>query len=786
MTTGTDSKTYEPLTMLEALRASLAEAGRYNPSDVVKPAAILWTDTEEQWVEVVVRLKDLLPELFVLGEYAPESKTGPGIWLRAVIDRVLPEIEFPDDCIPILYLPSVSRQALRAGQECPKELQPLVELQYRGNCWTQKNGRDWTVEAFLISREGGLGLDVAKDAATKASMMAVLSKLVETSLSKLRGKKLESEDFDRLEVEDPDRDVLYWLSDTETVRKEWSDGKWKSFCSRCKSDLGFDPKKDGEITGAEKLGKRQDNWGGVWERFAESPALYPGIAELLDRAMPAEQDLFDEGSTWPQKNEAMEKELRSKLRALGESSPQEARGEIVNLEEVHSSRRSWVWAKLGKAPLAQALFHLKELAEVTDGYLMGASPLEMAENFAKEGWKADAAVVRALSSVRSSEDVGAVTNAVRGIYLPWLQQTAQRLQELIESDPLPTARDRDRLEYGGKQGEIILFFDALRLDVANMVVERLRSKGLLVQLKIRWASLPTVTATSKLSQAPIAKELTGGPNTDDFLPQLSSTGEKITHYRFQKVMQSKEYQILDSGEPGDPSGKAWSEYGDLDKLGHSLQAKLVSTVDSQVDLLVERIQELLTAGWKEIQIVTDHGWLLMPGGLPSVKLPKYLTETRWLRCASVKGESQVEFPTFPWHWNPEVRVAVGPGISCFVKGNEYAHGGVSLQECVIPEIMVTPGEQERASVTSIEEIKWSGLRCRVTVSPPESDLTVDLRKSVNDPTSSICGAKSPESDGVASLLVRDDDLEETPIVVVLLDVGGQVIGKQPTLVGGEE
>ena len=62
--------------------------------------------------------------------------------------------------VPILYLPGVSRQDLRAGGDCPLDLQPLIELQYRGAVWHQRNGRDWTVEAFLTS-EDGLGLDIA-------------------------------------------------------------------------------------------------------------------------------------------------------------------------------------------------------------------------------------------------------------------------------------------------------------------------------------------------------------------------------------------------------------------------------------------------------------------------------------------------------------------------------------------------------------------------------------------------------------------------------------------------
>src|SRR4051812_1475984 len=65
--------------------------------------------------------------------------------------------------IPVLYLPGVSRQLLRSPEECPDELKPLVELQYRGVVWTQLNGKDWTVEAFLVSEDGGLGLEVRRD-----------------------------------------------------------------------------------------------------------------------------------------------------------------------------------------------------------------------------------------------------------------------------------------------------------------------------------------------------------------------------------------------------------------------------------------------------------------------------------------------------------------------------------------------------------------------------------------------------------------------------------------------
>lgn len=105
--------------------------------------------------------------------------------------------------------------------------------------------------------------------------------------------------------------------------------------------------------------------------------------------------------------------------------------------------------------------------------------------------------------------------------------------------------------------------------------------------------------------------------------------------------------------------------------------RLARQIDAEIETIADRIVALLEAGWSRVRVVTDHGWLLLPGGLPKVDLPHYLTATRWARCATVKGESATGIPTYAWHWNPLVRIASPPGIGAFVADTEYAHGGVS-------------------------------------------------------------------------------------------------------------
>ena len=772
-------------TVVERLKASLEAASAHNPNDAEKPVAVLWTDRDAQWRPILARLRVLMPQLLTLGVYEPEDRTGPSIWLRCVVDRVLELPGLASDTTPVVYLPDVSRQALGSAEACPSDLKPLVELQYRGTCWTQKNGRDWTVEAFMVSDNGGLGLDVAQDAATRQSMLSALPELATTSIRLLEGRRLGANDFDALFFDDPVRDLLLWLSDPESTLAGWEPGRRIAFASRCKSDFEFDPDKDGALVAAERLGRREGSWGSVWSRFAESPALYSGLPELLNKAMP--NDLFvEQPSSWPQNNEKGEAELRRALLALEGKAPSAARAEVQALEEAHGPRREWVWAKLDLAPLASALMHLAEVAERTSRELGGVSPAEMAVQYAAGAWKIDAVALCSFAEVSSAVDTNAVSRALNAIYRPWLDSAARHLQALVDQEPLPRHGEQDADDVRVDSGAVVFFADGLRLDVSHRLVEHLKSKGRAVEMSTRWAAHPTVTATAKPAVSPVSEHFAGASLGAEFQLVTADVGRPLSTDRFRKILDASGYQYLSADDTGDPSGRAWTEYGNLDKLGHSLQAKLAARIDEQIALLLERIESLLDAGWREVRIVTDHGWLWLPGGLPKVDLPKYLTQSRWARCASIEGGSTVPVPTVPWYWNAAERVAVGPGIACFGAGNEYAHGGLSLQESLIPVLRVTAGAVSATAGVSISSVNWVGLRCRVRIDPARPGLSVDLRTRVNDADSSASGTRQVDAEGTASLLVADDEFEGTSAAVVILDAGGQVIARQSTIIGGED
>jgi hypothetical protein len=775
------SVTKKTLTVLDELVAALGRAADYNRDDQVGPAAVLWTDKEEQWRPLLPLLRARLQSLLTLGDLDPTQRCGPAIWVKCALGGALPRVVLPGGEVPVLYLPGVSRAELRAVEGCPRLLQPLAELQYRGVFFSQQNGRDWTVRAFLESAEGGLGLDVAGDTATTKAMGLALEALANRSVTELRGTRLEASNFHELLAPDAVKGLLEWMSDPKGTRGRWEPGRWLAFVETCRNQYLFNPDKDGDLVAAEMLGKRDGSWETAWRRFIEAPERYPGIRSLLEKAEPGPKErtpLFYREDSWPGACHRAEQELRRALVSLASLAQHEAVGRIADLEGRHASRRDWVWSRLGFAPLAESLAPLARLAAGTKIPLASTTFAELAESWATSGWQVDADALEALAAVEKPDDVAAVKAAVRAVYLRWLDDTALRLQELARvgkapvSEPLP-AQD---------VGTCVLFADGLRLDVGRRLEEHLKSVGFSVDLAWRWAALPTVTATAKPAISPVAHRLSPGPVAEF---QTSVDGKTTTTSRFRTLLEAEGVTPLGAEEVGDPSGKAWTEAGSLDRYGHDQGWKLARRVVEEVKELAGRIRTLLDAGWREVRVVTDHGWILVPGGLPTVQLPNYLAESRWGRCASLKEGATPDLVRVPWRWDPAVWVALAPGISTFYKGMDYAHGGLSLQESVVP-VLTVRALRAVTGAGKIVSVKWTGLRCKVTVEGATPGSRVDLRQKVADPstTALVEGGAKPVSGDADVTLFADDKYEGEAISVVLVGADGRVVAKFPTSVGG--
>lgn len=302
----------------------------------------------------------------------------------------------------------------------------------------------------------------------------------------------------------------------------------------------------------------------------------------------------------------------------------------------------------------------------------------------------------------------------------------------------------------------------------------------------RWAALPTVTATAKPAVTPIADKITGGKLDITFAPHFKESKKIADASGLRAAITAAGGQVIGPGEfalARDGAIGGWQEAGEIDSLGHNLKARLAGQVRTEVRKVAETVRSLLESGWKCVRVVTDHGWLLMPGGLPKVELSKHLVATKWARCAVLNGSPDSGVVLACWHWNASSSVATAPGIACFTAKQEYAHGGISIQECLIPDFVVTPGSvgvgTSKAVITSVA---WANFRCVLETRDSNSEMSIDVRLETANGKSVLKKTRSLEPDGSVNIPI-EDDYENKKLVVVLLASNGEIISQRTTRIG---
>jgi len=352
------------------------------------------------------------------------------------------------------------------------------------------------------------------------------------------------------------------------------------------------------------------------------------------------------------------------------------------------------------------------------------------------------------------------------VYRPWLQRAAEAFQQRVKTEGYP-ARTVDAVA----DGTVLLFVDGLRLDLAQQLRQILVSPDLTLELQHRFTSVPSVTSSGKVWCSPGYDAAQPAANATGFEPVLrvKEADGDYTAERLRRAIQAQGFTLVDAEAPTIASGRGWAEFADdIDSDGHNKGLRLAEEAPRHVAKLAKAVQRLLGAGWQRVRVVTDHGWLLLPGGLPKVELPAKLTETKWARCAVVKDAAvSVDAMTLPWSYGPSVRIALAPGIGAFRAGQVYDHGGLTLQECVVPVLEVSSA-LSAAGRPRLKAVAWNARKtmCKVeAVSGEGLTVTVErLGSAVGEP-----GVVDAQGKGLVEFEVVDDLIGEAVSVVLRRD-----------------
>lgn len=378
------------------------------------------------------------------------------------------------------------------------------------------------------------------------------------------------------------------------------------------------------------------------------------------------------------------------------------------------------WAREGKDGAGDARVPWVDLARLSDACrdLVAASPTqpwrspqEALDWYTGGGWQVDRAGEALLRNLFSPDPaLVALLTPLRTAYRARWEQQLMWWSDVWQAagaptPAFPTAGDRLISILKASRPTAIIVIDALRYDLGHALAQMINAQESAQRAEVQTARapLPSVTALGMgmalpIHEAELVAECTNGRWALRERGQernLSIAAKRREWWvKHGHVAEDALFTVQDALNRPVPSPANWRPrlvvYDDaIDDQGHDGELEAAGTHDL-LRRYVQVVQRLRDANWKRIAIVTDHGYIHWVGQHDQRIAPPAGDVVYTSRRAvayrpdmSVSGAQALAPGT---HYP----VAVPSGVACFAAYGKrgYFHGGASLQEWIIPVVLV--------------------------------------------------------------------------------------------------
>ena len=412
------------------------------------------------------------------------------------------------------------------------------------------------------------------------------------------------------------------------------------------------------------------------------------------------------------------------------------------------------------------------------------------------------------------EEIIAVANRAYGEYLTRLNAAffaALRSADAWAVEGVRPIAEEVRGVWSARRPLAVVIVDALRYDCALDVRERLRlpESALVPSLACiptrTWvgmtALLPLDGETLRYEKGPGEGRLRSaatGANFSDRQARLQLLRERVG-----AVCMNVE-EVDNASRPPKPLPDVLCVFGHetIDSLGHDKASDLIRHLHVEVDRLVNLVGKLHKWGFPEVHLLTDHGFVMTSDEIdpPIVPIPADRAMVAKARFALFPEGAVVDAKTFPFPFDPSVRVAVPPGMACFKQEKSFSHGGVAVQEVIIPHLVSRQeAAAERVGVRvhpAAFELRTHAVKVVLEAVPPERmnlfsrpvgrTVEVDLRRQGASVLVRPVQKEVPPDPAqrVTAILMLDDKLAfmaGDTLDLVVLDVDNQEVLSPPGL-----
>ena len=249
-----------------------------------------------------------------------------------------------------------------------------------------------------------------------------------------------------------------------------------------------------------------------------------------------------------------------------------------------------------------------------------------------------------------------------------------------------------------------MLLDSLRMEL-GVELGKLLQQQFSVEVKTVWAQLPTYTEVGMASLMPEAgsqlKMIAQGDTLVTTLGGKPATDPK-TRFAYLKVLRGDRCSDMEldtltelkKPKVEDKIQLLVVRSYELDSTAHASTSGALNSLPGLLRKVQRGIRKLAEMGFTKVIIATDHGFLLIPESGPGQTVNR--PQGQWLvqktRCQLGKGiedSGNVLFSVGHIGLSADcLHYAVPKTLALYEKGESYSHEGLSLQEAVLPCLIV--------------------------------------------------------------------------------------------------
>ena len=513
------------------------------------------------------------------------------------------------------------------------------------------------------------------------------------------------------------------------------------------------------------------------ERYKEY--YIEAVKEISEKVRIKDHIVFNESllslETFPEMDEVILQEL------LSSTTPENYENKAEKIREIAEKRIGTFWERNGFIdywkPIkiaAELLIGCKKALEYD-----GQSRDEMIEKYVEEWWVLDKLALE-LTSFKIEGIENLVKPAITA-YERYLDKINRKFAEVVKKEGW-VQNHTSFWEYvkNAEKPVAVLFIDALRFDLAKMIIENVRG---VESVEINWlyGVLPSITEVGMAALLPNSQiEI----KKDD--PLKVEIGGKLVSTKAERksYINEKGIDVIDFEIGNIPKKEILAVMvRNIDRLGDIADIAPNNLIE-MVGRICKFISRLRDAGFRTVIIGSDHGFLYLISQPNKVTCKGDFVARRFALGANPEG--CIIFKAAEIGISGDLLLAFPIGTTVFAIQGEtphFVHGGLSLQETIVPVISLklsVPKEKVGIEIESPKD-KITTIIAVVKLKPVFKRFDAEQRRvcvEINGKRSEYVTVTTEKVETVRLRWLEPDEKPPEEVELKVIDESGEVIARK--------